>query len=89
VLDYLARNVDIDIWDRNGKGNTPYNICEALKNDEGCRLLKEIGAEYDKSKDAVDHLYEELIIEERKAEEERAKKAEKRKRNKVNRLART
>ena len=89
VLEYLAKNVEIDIWDRNDKGMTPLNICETLKNEDSIKLLREIGAEYDKSKDAVNDLYDELMAEEEKAKEDRAKKAEKRKRNKVNRLAKT
>lgn len=87
VLEYLVKNADIQIWDRNSKGQTPLNVCEAIKFTEGVKLLQEIGAEFDQSQSAVDSIYEELLAEERKAETDKAKRAEKKKRNKVNRIA--
>ena len=87
MLEYLVKNADIQIWDRNAKGQTPLNVCEAIKFTDGVKLLQEIGAEFDQSQSAVDSIYEELLAEERKAETDKAKRAEKKKRNKVNRIA--
>jgi ankyrin repeat protein len=35
ILDYLAKNLKIELFSRNGKGETPLSICQQMKNQEG------------------------------------------------------
>lgn len=89
ILEYLGKNLDIEIFGRNSKGETPLNICTALKNEKGIEILKQFQQDYDKSASVADSLFEELNAAERKAEEDKVKKAAKRHRNKVNKIAKT
>lgn len=40
MLDYLSKNLKIDIFERNSKGETALNICQTLKNQAGIDILK-------------------------------------------------
>lgn len=87
IIEYLGKNLDIEIFARNSKGETALNICSAAKNEKGIEILKQFQSDYDQSKSVADQLFEELNAETRKAEEDKAKKSAKRHRNKVNKIA--
>lgn len=89
ILEYLGKNLDIEIFARNNKGETPLNIVSAAKNDDGIKILKQFQSDYDQSKNIADQLLEELNAAEAKAAEDKAKKSAKRHRNKVNKIAKT
>jgi len=87
ILAYLAKNLKIDIFGRNKKGETALNICAAQKNQAGADLLADFQQEYDSSKNQAADLLQELAAEEEHEEEAKAKRKQKKWRNRINRLA--
>ena len=49
IIDYLSKNLKIDIFKRNKQGESALSICEALKNEEGTQILQKYMDEYDTS----------------------------------------
>ena len=88
TIDYLAKSLPgLDIFARNARGETALSICAQLKNKEGEATLGSLQKDYDKSGDAAQALFADLMADETKEDAEKAKKAAKRQRNKVNRIA--
>ena len=87
MLDYLAKNLKIDIFERNKQGETALNICQKLKNEKGIALLLQYQGQYDESKNTAAELMNELCKEEEESEEAKAKRKAKKWRNKINRIA--
>lgn len=86
-MDYLSKNLKIDIFERNKKGETALNICQTNKNAEGVEILEQFQQECDNSRNLANKLLDELENEEAKGEEAKAKRKEKKWRNKVNKIA--
>ena len=86
-MDYLSKNLKIDIFERNKKGETALNICQTNKNSEGVEILEQFQQECDNSRNLANKLLDELENEEAKGEEAKAKRKEKKWRNKVNKIA--
>ena len=42
ILDYLAKNLKLDLFARNNKGETALNICHTAKNQAGVVLLEKL-----------------------------------------------
>ena len=40
ILDYLAKNLKIELFARNELGDTPLSICQKLKNQDGIKILQ-------------------------------------------------
>jgi len=74
ILDYIAKNLKINMFERNSDGETALNICATLKNAEGVKMLEQYQEEYDKSKDRADDLLAELGKEEEQDEEAKARR---------------
>ena len=74
TLDYLSKNLKINLFERNQKGETALNICQTLKNPEGVKCLEQYQVEYDKSRTQAEELLEELHKEEEHDEEARARR---------------
>ena len=87
ILDYLSKNLKINIFDRNNQGETPLNICQSNKNSEGAKILEQYTDEYDSSKKQAEELLDEIQKEEEMTEEARAKRRQKKWRQKINKLA--
>ena len=77
ILDYLAKNLQINIFERNSKGETPLNICQARKNNEGVKNLEKYTDQFDNSKKQAEALLAELEREEDQSEEARNKRRQK------------
>ena len=50
ILDYLSKNLKINIFERNFSGETPLNICQVQNNSKGVEILEQYTSEYDQSK---------------------------------------
>lgn len=87
MLDYLSKNLKIDIFERNSKGETALNICQTLKNQAGVEILEKFAKECDNSKALANDLLDELMKEEEHGEEAKAKRKQKKWRNKINKIA--
>ena len=87
LIGYIAKNLKIDIFGRNNKGETALNICMTTKNSEGQKILQEFSEEYDQTKNLAKDLLNELEDEEEKQKENAAKNKQKKWRNKVNKLS--
>ena len=87
TLDYLSKNLKINLFERNRNGETALNICQTLKNPEGVKCLEQYQVEYDKSRTQAEELLEELYKEEEHDEEARARRRQKKWRNKINKIA--
>ena len=87
MIDYLAKNLKINIFERNKEGETALNICQNLKNEKGIAILTQFQGQYDQSKALADELMDELCKEEEENEEAKAKRRQKKWRNKINRIA--
>ena len=86
ILDYLSKNLS-NIFDRNSEGETALNVCQKLKNQDGINILSQFQEQFDDSKATADSILEELNAKESQEEEARAKKRQKKWRNKINRIA--
>ena len=60
ILDYLAKNLKIELFSRNEKGDTPLSICQQMKNQKGIEILQQYKDDYDKSKTFAENLLDEL-----------------------------
>lgn len=87
ILDYIAKNLKIDLLERNKNGDTALSICTAQKNTEGEEILLKYSAEYDTSKNLAADLLSQLEREEEKEEKAKAQRKQKKWRNKINKLA--
>ena len=87
ILDYLAKNLKLDLFARNSKGETALNICHTTKNAAGIALLGVLQQTCDASKGTADSLLSELDREEEQAEKPHAQRTQKKWRTKINRLA--
>ena len=87
ILDYLAKNLKLDLFARNNKGETALNICHTAKNQAGVVLLEKLQKTCDASKSTADSLLSELDREEEQAEKSKAQRKQKKWRTKINRLA--
>tara|TARA_B110000285_G_scaffold233275_1_gene306558 strand:- start:1876 stop:3093 length:1218 start_codon:yes stop_codon:yes gene_type:complete len=87
ILDYLAKNLKLDLFARNSKGETALNICHTNKNSAGVALLEALQHTCDSSKGTADSLLSELAREEEQAEKSKAQRKQKKWRTKINRLA--
>lgn len=87
ILDYLAKNLKLDLFARNSKGETALNICHTAKNTAGVALLEDLQHTCDSSKGTADSLLSELAKEEEQAEKAKAQRKQKKWRTKINRLA--
>ena len=76
-----------NLFERNRNGETALNICQTLKNPEGVKCLEQYQVEYDKSRTQAEELLEELYKEEEHDEEARARRRQKKWRNKINKIA--
>lgn len=74
TLSYIAKNLKINMFERNQDGETALNICSTLKNAGGVKILEQFQGEYDKSKAQADELLAELGKEEEQDEEAKAKR---------------
>jgi len=89
MLEYMAKNLKIDLFARNKNGETALNVCQGFKNTEGIATLEQYQIEYDSSKDIADSLLNEVQKEEQREKEAAGKRKEKKWRNKINRLAKS
>ena len=87
ILEYLLKNLQIDIFARNKAGDTALTICESSNNSKGVELFKELESQYDKSGNTAQSLLNELENEEEQSEAQQRKRKEKKWRNKINKLA--
>lgn len=87
ILDYLSKNLKINVFERNKVGDTALSVCTALKNSEGVKILEQVRKEYDTTAKTADELLDELTKEEEHDEEAKAKRRQKKWRNKINRIA--
>lgn len=87
ILDYIAKNLKLDLLERNKNGDTALSICTAQKNTEGEEILQKYSAEYDTSKNLAADLLDQLEREEEKEEKAKAQRKLKKWRNKINKLA--
>ena len=87
VLDYLAKNLKNELFQRNKLGETALSICQAQKNAKGIQIMNQFKADYDKSRSIAEKLMVELVKEDENNEEARAKRKQKKWRNKINRIA--
>jgi len=87
ILDYLAKNLKLDLFARNSKGETALNICHSAKNAAGVAILDSLQQTCDSSKSTADSLLNELDREEEQAEKSKAQRKQKKWRTKINRLA--
>ena len=87
ALNYLSKNLKINLFERNQSGETALNICSTLKNAEGAKILEQHAKEYDVSQAIAEKLLEQLGQEEEHDEEAKAKRKQKKWRNKVNKIA--
>ena len=60
ILNYITKNVKLDIFERNEDGETALNICTTQKNSDGVKALEELMNEYDGSKGVADELLKKL-----------------------------
>ena len=74
MLDYLSKNLKIDIFERNRKGETALNICQTNKNATGIEILEKFQQECDNSRSLANELLNELENEEAHGEEAKAKR---------------
>ena len=74
TLNYIAKNLKINMFERNQDGETALNICSTLKNSEGKKILEQFQGEYDKSKAQAEELLAELGKEEEQDEEAKARR---------------
>ena len=74
VLDYLSKNLKINLFERNQKGETALNICHVNKNPEGVKILEQYQDEYDKSRDQAQELMDELAKEQEQDEDAKNKR---------------
>lgn len=87
TLEYIARNLKVDIFSRNSSGETALSICQRLRNTAGADTLQKYFDEFDESRNQAKDLLEELTKEEEHDEEAKAKRRLKKWRNKINRIA--
>jgi ankyrin repeat protein len=74
LIDYISKNVKIDMFARNKAGETALSICQNLKNAEGIKTLGQYQTTYDKSDAIAKDLLDELNQEEENEEEAKNKK---------------
>lgn len=74
LLDYLAKNLTLDPFARNTKGETALNICQTAKNQAGVAILAALQQTCDSSKNTADSLLNELDREEEQAEKSKAQR---------------
>jgi len=74
ILDYLSKNLKINIFERNQKGETALNICQLNKNADGTKILQQYTDEFDSSKNQAQQLLDEIEKEEAKTEKAKAQK---------------
>lgn len=41
ILEYLARNLKLNLFERNNDGDTPLSICQYNKNVAACKILEQ------------------------------------------------
>lgn len=87
MMDYIAKNLKLNIFDRNNKGETALYICQANANTEGVKIMDSFHQEYDQSKNLAESLLNELEKEDKHEEDEKAKRKQKKWRNKINKLS--
>lgn len=87
MIDYMAKNLKIDIFARNKEGETALTICQKMKNTKGYDLLSKYANEYDNSKNIADSILEDLEKEEEHDKDAAIKRKAKRWRQKINKLA--
>ena len=63
-MNYVAKNLKIDLFARNKDGETALSICQSLKNKEGEDILTKYSNEYDNSKNLAEDLLNQLEKEE-------------------------
>jgi ankyrin repeat protein len=86
ILEYLVKNLEIDVFARNKDGETALTICEKTKNSKGIELFSDMKS-YDNTEKQAQALMQELEAEDEQTEEQKAKKKQKKWRNKINKLA--
>lgn len=86
ILEYLTKNLRMEIFARNNAGETALFICKSLKNQKGVEILEKY-QQYDQSRDKTEDLLKELEDQERKEELAKQKKKEKKHRSKIQKLA--
>lgn len=86
ILDYLTKNLRMDIFARNNQGETALFICQKAKNQKGVEILEKF-QQFDQSRDKTEDLLKELEDQERKDELAKQKKKEKKHRSKIQKLA--
>lgn len=85
ALEYLIKNSrDLNVFERNTKGDTPLSIVQEKKDERALKLLQGYAQNYgDKTKEKTDELLNDLIEAEQKEEQKKAKKKDKKKRQKI------
>ena len=86
IVEYLAKNLRMEIFSRNNAGETALFICKSLKNQKGVEILEKY-QQFDSSRDKTEDLLKELEDQERKEELAKQKKKEKKHRSKIQKLA--
>lgn len=74
IIEYMAKNVKIDIFARNKVGDSALIICQDAKNQEGTKILEQFQSAYDKSDANAKELLNELIKEDDNDEEAKNKR---------------
>jgi len=74
ILDFLSKNLKIELFARNKAGETCLSICQQQQNARGVEIMGQLKADYDKSNVVSQELLNELMQEEENTEEARAKK---------------
>lgn len=89
ILDFLCKNLKMELFTRNKAGDTTLSICQQQQNQRGVEIMKSFEADYDKSRVYADDLLGELMMEEEHHEKEKEKRKQKKIRNKLNKIAKT
>jgi ankyrin repeat protein len=87
ILEYIAKHLKVDIFDRNKSGETALSICKTIKNAEGEKILEKFSDEYDTSKNLAEDLLNQLDKEDQQDVKAKAQRKVKKYRNKINKLA--
>merc|ERR1712070_156395 len=87
ILDLLCKNLKIELFQRNNDGETILSIVQKQGDKKGIDIMNRYKTDYDKSSKAADELLGELMKEEEDGEEAKAKRKQKKWRNKVNKIA--
>lgn len=68
ILEYLIKNVKLNVFERNNKGETPQSIAQEKKNTRAVSIMEDLSLK-DLTKDKSEDLLNELEREEEKKEQ--------------------